>query len=156
MRFVRGSCPELFSTVEQDLDTQNLGTVEITREALRDLLENWRNGALSDMQVHQAAEEMASSGEMKDWDFISPDGSGNHIACMVVSELEMLHLDLITKDDVPFFLVLLELPESKVEEAMSATTRRFSDELWNERKAEIKARYGYESYYGNIIDLPDR
>ncbi|MGH2472453.1 MAG: hypothetical protein ACRDG6_08635 [Candidatus Limnocylindria bacterium] len=61
-----------------------------SRTNLPDLLERWRSGVIGERAVHEEAERS--------------------IAFEVVSQLEILNVQLITAEDVPAFIEFLETP----------------------------------------------
>ena len=72
------------------------------RERLRDLLGRWQKGVLDERAVHEAAEALSESypGELPTY----PHSDPRSIPIEVLSQLEILNWQLITREDIPALL----------------------------------------------------
>src|SRR5438094_700895 len=75
------------------------------RERLRDLLGRWQKGVLDERAVHEAAEALSESypGELPTY----PHSDPRSIPIEVLSQLEILNWQLITREDIPALLDFL-------------------------------------------------
>ena len=75
------------------------------RERLRELLDRWQAGALDERAVHEAAEALSESfpGDLPSY----PQSEPRSIAIEVLSQLEILNWQLITRQDIPALLDFL-------------------------------------------------
>jgi hypothetical protein len=80
----------------------------ITRADLAMILMVWLDGYLSADQVHEWAEERAASSRFDVDDWEGPES--NSVANEVLMALDMLDMDLMTPDDIPFYLEFLDTP----------------------------------------------
>ena len=80
----------------------------VSRESLRALLYRWRSGAIKERVVYEEAEELYEryGGAASAFDH----SDARSIAFEVVSQLEVLDVQLITRADIPAFIEFLETP----------------------------------------------
>ena len=79
------------------------------RTDLRNILLQWQSSTLEPKEVLEWSEERYESEDLQ---------SGDEAALSILTLLDSLHVNLITIDDVPVFLQMLELPPDKEEEAL--------------------------------------
>jgi hypothetical protein len=79
----------------------------VTRAEVADVLHCWQAGALSAADVHAWAEDLYGPAEYADGE------DEESVTKHVLSELDMLNLNLITLEDVPHFLAFLETPPGR-------------------------------------------
>jgi len=80
----------------------------VTRKELIELLNSWQVGKLNAQFVYDWANERYST---EHWE------AEDDIVKEVLSELDILDINLITTDDIPVFLEVLALPPNQVDEA---------------------------------------
>jgi hypothetical protein len=112
----------------------------VSREQLRELLDQWRRGSINERTVHERAEGLLArygpnpAAPSKD--------DPRSIAFEVVSELETLNHQLITPVDVPAFMEFLGTP-SGAESAAWERWMRYWDGVDYRRRAEELADNPY-------------
>lgn len=84
------------------------------RTDLRNILLQWQSGALEPKEVLEWAEDRYESEDLQ---------SGDEAALSILTLLDSLHVNLITVEDVPVFLRMLELPPEKEDEALQLLER---------------------------------
>ena len=108
--------------------------MEISRRQLLDLVDNWAEGNLSEIQVHEIAEEIWGK---EDWPNY-PEDDPRSIALGVVSYLEVLNYQLVTEEDIPIIVDFLNTPKGKEKNGW-VNWRRYWERLDLEtRKQELK------------------
>jgi hypothetical protein len=80
----------------------------VTRQEIIELLNSWQAGKLDAQFVYDWANERYST---EHW------SAEDDIVNEVLSELDILDINLTTTDDIPVFLEVLALPPEKVSEA---------------------------------------
>ena len=86
----------------------------VTRADLITILNGWQQGHLSAAEVHAWAEARYLPG---DFDVDDEEDSGS-AAVEVLSRLDMLHINLMTPEDIPHYLELLRAPTGAFAEAL--------------------------------------
>lgn len=111
----------------------------VDRQTLEGLLEDWQKGRLSPRDVHERAEQIWEAHD--DWPR-SP-GEPGAILAEVVSNLDVLNHQLITKEDIPAFLEFLRTPPGQEAEAWDKWRR-----YWDAIDFEERERQFGDSLYG--------
>jgi len=107
----------------------------ITRQEIRELLQRWQTGDIGHKFVYDWANERYSSSR---WD------TEDEIVDQVLTELYALDMNLITAEDIPHLLNLLNIPQGQIGTAM-ALNRDYS------RSIDLKSRrlmLANDSLYG--------
>jgi len=105
---------------------------EISRKLLLDLVAQWELGVLTEVQVHEKAEELW---EQEDWPHCAEDNP-HSIAIEVLSQLEILNHQLITREDIPAIVDFLRTPKGR-EESGWKTWRRYWENMDLEARKQI-------------------
>ncbi len=107
---------------------------EISRKTLLNLILQWESGRLTEIEVHQKAEELWKQENWPDY----ADDNPRSIAIEVLLQLETLNHQLITKDDLPAIVGFLNTPKG-AETSGWSTWRNYWESLDLEsRKATLK------------------
>jgi len=107
----------------------------LTREKLRSVLVDWQTGVLQPLEVLEWAEE------------VELELPSDEITRAILSRLDILHLNLVTVEDVPAFLQALDLPVEKSGEALLILKRYEESVDWEARKE----RYRNHPPYGPML-----
>jgi hypothetical protein len=108
----------------------------ITREKLRSVLVDWQTGVLQPLEVLEWAEEE-----------IELEFPSDEITQAILSRLDILHVNLVTVEDVPAFLQALDLPVERSGEALLILKRYEESVDWEARKQ----RYQSHPPYGPML-----
>ncbi|WLT30419.1 hypothetical protein [Geothrix sp. PMB-07] len=82
----------------------------VTRQEIVELLNSWQAGKLNAQSVYDWANERYST---EHWNV------EDEIVNEVLSELDILDINLITTDDIPVFLKVLALPPAQIDSAIA-------------------------------------
>ena len=141
MRRVAEMLPPEMRGVYQD-QVARAGDEEPTeREVVRELLLRWRSGSLDERAVHEAAERL--------WEKFGeeppayPKEDPRSIVLEVVSQLEVLNVQLITRDDIPALLEFLDSPVGSEGAAWARWTRYWDQLDFGRRLEELAANPYY-------------
>lgn len=107
---------------------------EFPRRRLLDLLDKWEEGILSEVEVHEQAEKLWEQNDWPDYD----EGDSRSIGIEVLSQLEILNHQLITKEDIPAILHFLETPEGRERDGWDAWRRYWNNLDFTARKERLK------------------
>jgi hypothetical protein len=114
-----------------------MGSHLLTRADLATVLTQWLDGRLTAHQVHEWAEERAGNDtfDVDDWEGIE----SNSVANEVLRALDMLDMNLMLPDDIPFYLEFLGTLEGQFYEGY----RKWQDALnridYGARKEALRA-----------------
>lgn len=108
---------------------------EIDRDTLRELLTRWLKGDLDERDVHEEAERLWSQSE--EWPEYSEEDPRS-IPLEVLSQLEILNHQLITKEDVPAMLRFLDTPPSRELDAWRRWREYWDEVDFDKRRQELK------------------
>lgn len=112
---------------------------EVPKHLLLDLLDKWEAGILSEAEVHENAEKLWEENDWPDY----KEGDSRSIAIEVLSQLEILNHQLITKEDIPAIVHFLKTPGGQERDGWDAWRR-----YWNNLDlATRKERLKNHSYY---------
>lgn len=111
----------------------------VSRKLLLDLMDLWKKGDLDETQLHERAEALW---EQKDWPLYAEDDP-HSIAIEVLSQLDILNHQLITREDIPAIVDFLSTPEGQEKAGWDAWKRYWDDMNLEKRKNELKNN----SYY---------
>ncbi len=106
---------------------------DVTREELRNILREWQAGSLEPLEVLEWAEEHYDLEILKD-----------EVVIEVLTCLESLHQNLITVEDVPVFLQMLDTPPEREADALRLLSRHDEGVDWEARKD----KYRDHPFYG--------
>ena len=106
-----------------------------SREALIDLLRRWRLGVINERQVHELAESLWES--YPDGPPTYPRGDPRSIAIEVLSQLEVLNVQLITPEDIPAFLEFLDTEAGQEQAAWEKWARYWAGVDFKRRLREL-------------------
>lgn len=113
----------------------------VDRQILRDLLQRWQSGAVSEKDVHEAAERMFEA--FPDGPPVHPRADPRSIPIEALSQLEILDVQLITRDDVGAFLEFLGTQEGHEKEAWERWTEYWRQIDFDQRLRDLAGN----SYY---------
>jgi hypothetical protein len=100
----------------------------VTRNDLRSVLREWAAGRHSPEHVHQWAERRFAD---EAWE------CEDDIANEVLAQLDMLDINLVTPDDLPALLVILQLPTGQARTASATFGSRLSPADLERRRKEL-------------------
>lgn len=80
---------------------------EVDRGVLRSLFEQWSSGEVDEREVHEAAQRIRDSDD--NWPEY-PKHDPRSIAVEVLTQLDLLNHQLITREDIPTILEFLDTP----------------------------------------------
>ena len=100
---------------------------DITREELRNTLREWQAGSLEPQQVLEWAEERYDLEILKD-----------EVVIEILTCLDSLHQNLITVEDVPVFLQMLDAPLGREQDALMLLAKHDESVDWKARKDKYK------------------
>jgi hypothetical protein len=108
---------------------------DIERRQLRDLLQRWQRGEVSEREVHEEAEAL--------WEHYAPlkghdEDAPQSIAMGVLSNLETLNWQLITPEDIPAMLAFLETPLGQERQGWQAWHRYWQGIDFNQRRQSLR------------------
>ena len=107
---------------------------DVSRKVLKDLVTQWAKGGLTEVDVHEKAEEWW---EQRDWPhYIEEDPRS--IAVEVLSHLDTLNCQLITKDDIPAIISFLDTPEGLEKDGWKAWKQYWENVDFETRKQDLK------------------
>ena len=95
------------------------------RDVIQILLERWGSGTIDEREVHEEAERLCD--QYEEWPTL-PERHPESIAMEVLSHLEILNHQLITREDIPAMLAFLDTPLGKERQGWK-TWRRYWDRL---------------------------
>ncbi len=107
---------------------------EIYRKLLLDLVTQWEAGTLTEVQVHEKAEELW---EQEDWPHYAEDNP-HSIAIEILSQLEILNHQLITREDIPAIVNFLRTPKDQEKDGWKAWRRYWESMDMEARKRALK------------------
>ncbi len=108
-----------------------------TRVDLATILKHWLDGRLTAHQIHGWAEERAgnSAFDIDDWEEVG----SNSVANEILRALDMLDMNFMLPDDIPFYLEFLDTPEGQFDDGY----RKWQDALnsidYDLRKKALRA-----------------
>jgi hypothetical protein len=108
----------------------------LTREKLRSVLVDWQAGALQPLEVLEWAEES-----------VELESQSDEVIKEILSRLDILHLNLVTVEDVPVFLQVLDTPTERWREALNLLENHENNIDWEARKE----RYQDHPFYGPML-----
>lgn len=111
----------------------------IDRDTLRQLVKEWSGGNIDERDVHERAEELYEEYECPNADMSHPDS----IPIEVLSQLEILNLQLITPDDVPAILQFLDTASGLEVEGWRAWCLYWEQINYDKRKMELSSNEYY-------------
>jgi len=122
------------------------------REVLRELILRWRSGSIDERAVPEAAERLWEKyGEEPP---AYPKEDPRSIVLEVVSQLEVLNVQLITPDDIPALLEFLDAPVGSEKAAWDRWTRYWDQLDFGRRLDELAANPYYAKTRGRS-DSPE-
>ena len=107
---------------------------EISRKVLLNLVTQWEKGALTEVEVHERAEDLW---EQQDWPHYAEDNP-HSIAIEVLSQLEILNHQLITREDIPAIVNFLSTPNGQEEDGWKTWKRYWVNVDLEARKRALK------------------
>jgi hypothetical protein len=110
---------------------------DVTKEELRNVLHKWQAGNLEPQEVLEWAEDHYDLATLKD-----------EVVVEILTCLDTLHLNLVTVEDVPTFLKMLDIPPERKEDALNILKRHDENVDWEGRKA----KYKQHPFYGIFCD----
>jgi hypothetical protein len=131
--------------------TGRLPDAPVSREELRNLLNSWQRGAVTERIVHEQGEELLAryvEGDLPDY----PEQDPRSVAFEAVFQLENLPVQLVTPDDVPAFLEFLAAPAG-AEEAAWTKWKSYWDRMDYARRAQ---ELSSNPYYTPILPRDSR
>jgi hypothetical protein len=113
----------------------------VDREVLRELLERWRSGAVDEREVHETAEEMFET--FPDGPPLVPHADPRSIPIEVLSQLEILNVQLITPADIPALMKFLAAEPGQEEVAWQELTNYWKAIDFKRRLMELRDNPNY-------------
>jgi hypothetical protein len=112
----------------------------ITRDDLRSLLTAWHAGSHSAADVHSWAEARFA---VDAWE------CEDDVANEVLAQLDMLDMNLVTRDDVPALLAMLDVPSGQGAGASQQFEARISSSDLERRKKQLATDPTYAPFCGS-------
>lgn len=109
------------------------------RMKVRDLLEKWLRGEVGEHEVMEEAERLIDTLGWPEF----PEGDDRSIAMEVLSQLEILGHQLITKQDIPAMLHFLSADTGHSLEAWSQWREYWNGVDFSERRQKLKGNPFY-------------
>jgi hypothetical protein len=103
---------------------------------MRDLLERWQSGALDERAVHETAEQMFEA--FPDGPPTYPQDDPRSIPIEVLSQLEILNVQLITPVDIPALLRFLAAEPGEEQSAWQQLADYWNGIDFKQRLLELK------------------
>jgi hypothetical protein len=100
---------------------------DVTRKELKNILLDWQAGALGPLEVLEWAEEHSC-----------PESLGDKVVAEILNNLDVLHLNLITVEDIPAFLRALGTSPEKAHEGLDILKKHDDSVDWEARKEKYK------------------
>jgi len=114
---------------------------KISRKLLLDLVSQWETGALSEIEVHEKAEELW---EQNEWPQLG-EGNPHSIEIEVLSQLEILNHQLITTEDIPAIVNFLRTPSGQEKNGWEAWRQYWENIDLEARKRTLKDNPYYKT-----------
>lgn len=116
----------------------------ITRKQLKDLLMQWRNGELSEEQLHDWAENRYLTDEVdySDWE------NDNSVTNEVLGALDMMNMNLMTKEDIESYLTFLDTPPGQFSQGYGKLEDYLKMINYSERKRTLAKIPFYKKFCG--------
>ena len=117
------------------------------RDVIQTLLERWQSGVIDEREVHEEAEMLWD--EHEEWPTF-PEHHPESIAIEVLSHLEILNHQLITREDIPAMLTFLDTPPGKELQGWKAWRRYWEGLDLRSRQKALKDNpyYSTEDFDG--------
>lgn len=114
----------------------------ITRQQIKDLLIQWRGGELTEAQLHKWAESKYQNDnvEYTDWE------NDNSVSNEVLAALDMMDMNLMTKEDIKYYLEFLETPSGNFDEGIKKLGNNLKTVELLQRKKALAANPFYENF----------
>ncbi len=106
----------------------------LERETIKDLLEQWELGKIDEKHVHSQAETLWGQ---EDWPNYSKEDPKS-IAIEVLSQLDILNVQLIMKEDIPILIEFLNTEPGKELEAWKKWEKYWNNIDFEKRKMLVK------------------
>jgi len=109
--------------------------MKITRDDVKEVLHKWANGSIATHEVHAWASERHAS---KVFTLTDKEEEEKSITNEVLALLDCLVLNLVSSDDVPALIKLLETPQGQYKDGIFAWEDYLHSLDLEKRKEEIK------------------
>jgi len=106
----------------------------INRQTIIDLLERWKSGQLTEIEVHEEIEFIWERGSWPQY----PHEDSRSILVEVLSQLDALNHQLITRDDIPAIIDFLRTPKGKELDAWKIWKEYWENVDYERRKQLLK------------------
>ena len=116
----------------------------VGREQILDKVGQWSRGTITPVEMHAWVTDLLLGGdiEYEDW-----EGDGRFsVTREVLAELEMLDMNLITRDDAPIFIEFLRTSAGDFETGYIAFISRLQSIDPDERRQSLKNTEPYAKY----------
>ncbi|MBI1926186.1 hypothetical protein HYR99_18285 [Candidatus Poribacteria bacterium] len=119
----------------------------IDRAVIQTLLKRWGSGTIDEREVHEEAERLCD--QYEEWPTL-PERHPESIAIEVLSHLEILNHQLITREDIPVMLAFLDTPLGKELKGWKAWRRYWDGLDFRSRRKVLKHNpyYSTEELHG--------
>jgi hypothetical protein len=111
----------------------------VTRGELRALLEDWRSGKRTSEEVHDWAEARYA---VDAWD------CEDDVTNEVLAALDVLDMNLLTRDDVPVLQAMLQLLPGQAARAAELLDGHFQEVNLDDRKKSLASEATYAPFCG--------
>lgn len=111
----------------------------VTRDDLRTVLEDWQSGKRTSGEVHEWAEARYA---VDGWE------CEDDVANEVLAALDVLDMNLVTREDVPVLQVMLQLPPGQGARAAELLDAHFQETSLNDRKKSLASDPTYAPFCG--------
>jgi hypothetical protein len=111
----------------------------ITRDELRTVLEDWHSGKRTSGEVHEWAEARYA---VRAWE------CEDDVANEVLAALDVLDMNLLTRDDVPVLQAMLELPPGQATRAAELLDAHFQEVSLDDRRESLASEPTYAPFCG--------
>ncbi|RMD85738.1 MAG: hypothetical protein D6815_01200 [Candidatus Dadabacteria bacterium] len=113
----------------------------ITRNEIRSILLSWKRGEMSSAEVHDWGEQRYAV------DGFEPE---DEIVNEILSNLDILDINLVTPEDIPDFLRMLDYPRGQEAEALAFLDKRGESFDLQDRMRH----YADDPFYGRFCNPP--
>jgi len=116
----------------------------ISRELLKDLLTKWRNHELAEDQLHDWAENkyLNDGVDYSDWE------SDNSVTNEVLGALDMMDMNLMTKEDIETYMKFLDTPPGQFIQGYRELQDYLKTINYSERKRALAKIPFYKKFCG--------
>jgi hypothetical protein len=111
------------------------------RVVIRSLLQRWRSNEIDEREVHEEAERLLDEHGWIEY----PENDDRSVVMEVLSQLAILNLQLVTREDIPAMLGFLDTPPGEASKAWQPWRRYWNSLDYEKRREELKQNPYYST-----------